>query len=223
MDGWKFTFGQPRVRAVTLGLATGLIGGGMLVPLGPEFASNTLNAGEAGFGFLIFSMGVGVALGILTLSVIQKRVPKDWTFSGAVLGASISLFFAAAMTSLRASATFVAMLGIFAGAVYVVGFTLLHENVDDEMRGRIFGSLYTLVRFCVLLAFAVGPLLAGVLDNLSSRLFGSDKRIGIFGVDLFVPGVRLALWLASLIILFAAAFAARNLRSARRLDESTSA
>ena len=37
-----------------------------------------------------------------------------------------------------------------------LGFTLLHENVEDELRGRIFAALYTLVRLCVLIAFAVG-------------------------------------------------------------------
>ena len=31
-EGWRFIFVNPVVRAVNLGLATGLIGGGMLVP-----------------------------------------------------------------------------------------------------------------------------------------------------------------------------------------------
>ena len=32
------------------------------------------------------------------------------------------------------------------------GFTLLHENVTDALRGRTFSALYTLVRLCVLLS-----------------------------------------------------------------------
>ncbi len=35
-------------------------------------------------------------------------------------------------------------IGICAGAVYVLGFTLLHENVDDDLRGRIFSTFYLL-------------------------------------------------------------------------------
>ena len=71
------------------------------------------------------------------------------------------------MSSLGLASLFVGVLGVGAGSVYVLGFTLLHENVDDELRGRIFSALYTLVRFCVLLAFAVGPFLSGLLDRLS--------------------------------------------------------
>ena len=106
---------------------------------------------------------------------------------------------------------FVAILGMCAGAVYVLGFTLLHESVDDELRGRIFGALYTLVRFCVLLAFAVGPLLSDLLDRLSVKLV--DRHVSPLGVDIFVPGVRLTLWLAGVIIIGAAVLAVLSLRA----------
>src|SRR3546814_14767115 len=62
-EGWHFIFINPVVRAVNVGLATGLIGGGMLVPLGPVFSEDILDAGTDGFGFFIFALGLGVALG----------------------------------------------------------------------------------------------------------------------------------------------------------------
>ena len=46
-EGWSFIFINPVVRAVNVGLATGLIGGGMLVPLGPLFSDQVLDAGQA--------------------------------------------------------------------------------------------------------------------------------------------------------------------------------
>jgi hypothetical protein len=99
--------------------------------------------------------------------------------------------------------------------VYVLGFTLLHENVDDQLRGRIFSALYTLVRFCVLLAFAVGPFLSGFLDRVSENLFEGEISLG--GVAIAVPGVRLTLWLAGLIIVGAGVLASVSLRSAASL------
>ena len=60
-------------------------------------------------------------------------------------------------------------MGVCAGAVYVLGFTILQENVDDELRGRIFAALYTLSRLCLLISLALAPLLAGLLDRLSER------------------------------------------------------
>ena len=59
----------------------------------------------------------------------------------------------------------------------MVGFTLLHENVSDDLRGRIFSALYTLVRLCILIAFALGPLLSGLLDNLSERYLHSHVGV----------------------------------------------
>ncbi|MGQ0831177.1 MAG: MFS transporter [Microthrixaceae bacterium] len=213
-EGWQFIFINPVVRAVNVGLATGLIGGGMLVPLGPVFSDGVLGAGTDGFGFLIFALGCGVALGIVLLSVFQRRVPKAQVFTTAVFVAGASLIVAASMSELRFAALFVTILGVCAGAVYVLGFTLLHESVDDELRGRIFSALYILVRFCVLLAFAVGPLLSDLLDRLSRTLV--DRQVSLASIDIYVPGVRLTLWLAGLIIMAAGILAARSLRAGAR-------
>jgi dTMP kinase len=208
-EGWQFIFVNPVVRSVNLGLATGLIGGGMLVPLGPVFSIRVLGAGTAGFGFFVFAMGCGVAIGVVLLSVFQKRVPKAEVFSSSLLLGGVSLFLAASMSSLGLAALFVMMLGMCAGSVYVLGFTLLHESVDDELRGRIFSALYTLVRLCVLIAFAIGPLLSDLLDRLSNRLV--HREISLFGAKVGVPGVRLTLWLAALIIIGAGLLAVRAL------------
>jgi dTMP kinase len=209
-EGWQFIFINPVVRSVNIGLATGLIGGGMLVPLGPVFSIKVLGAGTAGFGLFIFFMGSGVAIGVVLLSVFQKRLPKARVFTYSLLVGGASLLVAASMSSLGLAALFVTVLGMCAGSVYVLGFTLLHESVDDDLRGRIFSALYILVRFCVLIAFAVGPLLSDLLDKLSNRLV--HREISLFGADIGVPGVRLTLWLAGLIIIGAGVLALRSLR-----------
>jgi dTMP kinase len=210
-EGWHFVFINPVVRSVNVGLATGLIGGGMLVPLGPVFADRILGSGTAGFGLFIFALGGGVAVGVVLISVFQRRLPKAPVFTGSLFVAGASLIAAASMSNLGAAAFFVSVLGMCAGAVYVLGFTLLHESVDDELRGRIFGALYILVRFCVLLAFAVGPLLSDLLDRLSRSLV--DRHITAGSIDIFVPGVRLTLWLAGAIIIGAAVLAVMSLRA----------
>ena len=137
-EGWQFIFVNPVVRAVNLGLGAGLIGGGMLVPLGPVFSLRVLDAGTAGFGFFIFALGCGVAIGVVLLSVFQRRIPKAEVFAGSLLVAGAALIIAASMSELGLAALFVAVLGVCAGSVYVLGFTLLHESVDDDLRGRVF-------------------------------------------------------------------------------------
>lgn len=220
-EGWRFIFVDPVVRAVNVALATGLIGGGMLIPLGPVFAEEVLGEDPGdGYATLQIALGFGVAIGVLLITLGQKSVHKARAFVIAVFGAGFSLLLAASMTTLLSASLLVAFLGLFAGTIYVLGFTLLHETVADELRGRIFASLYTLVRLCLILALAVGPALAVVLNGLSTEWF--DKSISLLGVDVAIPGVRITLWLASLIILGAGGLAWASVRSLLRDDGAPS-
>ncbi len=210
-EGWHFIFLNARVRSVMLALSTGLIGGGMLVPLGPVFAEQVLRGAQPTFFLLLTALGFGVAIGVLGLSALQRRLPKTVIFNAAVFGAGGSLVAAASTTSLNRAFVFVFGLGICAGAVYVLGFTILHESVDDELRGRVFSTLYTLVRLSLLIAFALGGFLSQALDELARRLVGADRVVDV-GITVFLPGVRLTLWLAGAIILVAGFLALGALR-----------
>ena len=210
-EGWRFVFVNPVVRTVNMGMATGLIGGGMLVPLGAIYADEVLGAGRSGLGVLITALGLGVAGGVALVSWLQRRLDKARTFTWSLVGAGVFLALAASIGQVHLSTTMVFGIGICAGSVYVLGFTLLHENVDDQLRGRIFSTFYVLVRACVLLALVVGPLMEDLLDRLSSALW--DRHVEVFGVAVDVPGVRLTLWLASLIILASGAVAIASLRA----------
>jgi dTMP kinase len=210
-EGWAFMFTDRTVRAVMLSLGTGLIGGGMILPLGDLFSSAVLRGGSAGFGLLVSAMGFGMAGGVVLLSALQRRLPKTRVFTLSVLGAGVSLMVGASMSSFTPALACVAGLGLCAGSVYVLGFTILHETVVDELLGRVFSSLYTLVRFCLLLSFTIGPLLADRLGALSESLFDGDVTIA--NVTVALPGVRLALWLAAATIVMAGVLAAVTLRA----------
>ena len=104
--------------------------------------------------------------------------------------------------------TFVAGLGLCTGSVYVLGFTILHESVEDDLRGRVFSSLYTLVRVCLLISFTAGPLLADRLGAVSESTLGDDA----------IPGVRLALWVSGVLIAGAGLLAMLSLRASARRE-----
>jgi len=210
-EGWQFVVDSPVVRAVIIGLGTGMIGGAMIVPLGPIMAKQVFGAGPAGFGVLLASLGVGVAGGIVGLGLVQHRVDHVRVFLAALLSAGPCLLLGAAMSHLGPACFCVGALGLCAGAVYVLGFSLLQANVADELRGRTFATLYATVRICVLLALTVAPVLSGVLDVLSTATVRGQLHLG--PATLSVPGVRLTLWLAGLIIVGAGLLARRTLGS----------
>lgn len=211
-DGLQFIRSSPVVRAVILGLATGLFGGGMVIPLGPDFSEQVLGAGAAGFSLLLTALGVGVAGGVLALSAVQKRLPRERIFVLSAFGAGLSLLLAASTSTLTPALLAVALMGVCAGSVYVVGFTLLHENVADELRGRIFATLNTLVRFCLLGSLALTPFISELLGGLSSALFGDDREAAIGEYVIGLSGVRLTLWLGGIVIIGAGFLIVTTLR-----------
>jgi hypothetical protein len=206
-EGWKFIGANPTVRSVMVGLGTGLIGGGMIAPLGPIYANQVLHAGAAGFGLLLTALGMGLAVGVVGLSTLQSRVPHTKTFPWAVVGAGVSMLVAVSMGSLGLTMAFIAVMGVCAGSVYVLGFTILQETVDDELRGRTFATLYTLSRLCMLISLSLAPLVSRLLDDVSNALV--DGQLSVGSADFSVPGVRLTLWIGAAIILAAGGLALR--------------
>ncbi|MDQ3146150.1 MAG: MFS transporter [Actinomycetota bacterium] len=217
--GWRFIGSSPVIKAVMMGLATGLFGGGMVVPLGIVFSKQVLGAGQAGFSLLLTALGFGVAAGVLALSAVQKHLPHERIFTLAVLGAGAFLMLAASTSTLPLAMVSIAVVGVCAGAVYVIGFTILHENVEDEFRGRIFATLYTLIRLVLLAALALAPFISELLGNLSRQIVGSDLAIEVGEVAIGLPGVRLTLWLGALFILAAGVLSAGVLRAAPAAPE----
>jgi dTMP kinase len=219
-EGWRFITSTPVVRAVILGLGTGLFGGGMLVPLGPSFSTDVLGGGSAGFGLLLTALGVGVAVGILGISFIQKRLSHERVFVWSLFVAGFAIILGASSSTLTPALLAVGVLGLCAGSVYVLGFTLLQANVADSLRGRTFATLYTLIRLCLLLAFVMAPILSTLLDRISKRAVHRVVHAG--GLSIALPGTRLTLWLGALIILGAGLTTYRTLQSAEP-TESTQA
>ena len=211
-EGWEFIFVNPVVRAVCAALGAGLIGGGMLIPLGPIFAKDVLGENPAdGMSVLQTALGIGVGFGVATLAMSKNRIGQVKLFVFSVFAAGISLFVAASMSALWPAAALIGLLGVFAGAIYVLGFTLLQVSVAEDLRGRIFSAVYTIVRLSLIIAMSVGPFVAATLNGLSEEFF--DKRPSIFGWHVYIPGVRITLWIASIIIVGAGFLAFTSVRN----------
>jgi dTMP kinase len=218
-EGWTHIFQTPLVSGVLLGLCTALLGGGMVVPIGPLFSRDVVSSGAAGFGVLTTGLGVGVAAGVGALSFLQSRINKIRTFELSLGVGGIALIVAAAMSSLALATIGIAAVGICAGSVYVLGFTLLQENVSNDLRGRIFSAVYTLVRLCILLSFGLGGFLSSGFDKLSNWLVHGE--IGVSHAHYSLQGPRLALWFAGVLVLGGFVLVVRSMRQERRLGHIT--
>ena len=216
-DGLRFIGHNPLVRGVIIGLGFGLIGGGAMIPLGPAFATEVLSGGSAAFGALMTALGCGAALGVVTLLWLQGRLPRSTVFSAAVVGTGAALILAASVSSLVPAVLFIGAVGACAGTSYVTGFTVLQENVGDDMRGRIFAALYTVIRLCLLISLTISPLWSDFWDWVTGAVL-ENQEIVIGPYVYAMPGVRIALWGGGLITLIAGAVAWRSISLAHRED-----
>src|SRR4051812_41848487 len=216
VDGLKFVRSNALVRGVMVGLAGGLIGGGMIIPLATLYAREVLGGGNSSFGILMTAFGGGAAIGVVTLLMVQRRLPRQAVFTTSVVATGGAMVAVGAVSSLAPALLLVALLGAGAGCGYITGFTVLQESVSDEMRGRIFSTLYTLVRVCLLLSLTIGPFVASALGSLARSITNNSVKLG--NVHLSLPGVRLALWLGGLITILAGLAAGRRMRMANRAD-----
>ena len=216
VEGLRFLRRTEAVRSVMLGIGVGLMGCGSVVPLAPIYVKQVLDGGSAGFGLLMTGLGTGAAIGVLALSVAARRLPTEPVFVAALFGSGISLILVTSVSSLTVAVVLAGVFGLFAGTGYVSGFTIIQERVDDALRGRMFATLYTIIRFCLLMSLAVSPWMASLLDSLSKALF--DDRVIDVGFSLFVPGVRLTFWLGGLMTVLAALVVSRDMLRARGRD-----
>jgi dTMP kinase len=217
-DGLKFIRSQPLVRGVMLGLAGGLIGGGSIVPLGPVLADSVFGGGSGSFGLLMTALGTGAAVGVVSLLLLQRRrrFPIEQLFTGAVIATGIAIIATASVSTLTPALFLTAAIGGTAGSAYVSGFTLLQETVADELRGRTFATLYTIVRLALLLSLTLGPFFATAFGAISEHWVNSHVDVG--SATLSLPGVRLALWFGGLITVLSGIAAGRRMRRARDIE-----
>lgn len=184
--GLKFVGKTKQVRGVIVGMAVALIGGGMLIVLGKDFAETTLRADTAGFFGLLFALGTGAALGMLALTAYGDRVlRRDIAFGFTLVVTAVGMIAAALAATVAGAMGWLALMGFGAGGSYVLGFTHLHEQTTDDMRGRTFAALFSLMRVGILVSMIVATNAQAVLQRAGSP-FDNPARTVMIGGGLLV-------------------------------------
>jgi dTMP kinase len=195
-DGLRFVIGNPGVRNVIVGMATALFGAGIFFILGQPFSRDVLGGGNTGFGVLITSLGSGVGGGMLVLATIGSKIGRrDLAFAISLILTGAAITMVTTMSSVFGAAGWLFIAGIGAGSSYVMGYTHLHEQVSDEMRGRTFAALYTLARTSLLISIALGGVAAAALDGILPPPFDNGIRnaLAIGGAIVLSAGL-VTLW-----------------------------
>jgi dTMP kinase len=177
-DGVVFVATHPRVRPIVTAMTVALAGGGIVIVLGKPVAKDVLDAGTTGFPALLTAFGLGAGLGIVMVTIFAPRLDhKDVSFSLSLVVTGVALGAAGFVQTIFGGVGWIFVMGFGAGSAYVLGFAHLHEQVIDEVRGRTFAALFSLMRIGLLISMAAALPLSGVFDGVFPGLLSEGARI----------------------------------------------
>ncbi|MGH8873645.1 MAG: MFS transporter [Acidimicrobiia bacterium] len=196
VDGFQFVATRRAVRTVVLGMAAALFGGGAVFVLGQPFSEQVLRGGESGYGILVTALGVGVVAGMLGVTLFGSMLTRRELVVGLSLALTgVGIILTAFSGTVWGGAGWVLLAGLGTGAAYVMGFTHLHEQVTDEIRGRTFGALFAVGRAALLISFALAGLGAAALQGLlPGELNNGIRAVLALGGVVIVSAGAVTLW-----------------------------
>ncbi len=189
IDGWKFVGTTPMVRGLVVGILGAFAAGGAVVGVGRQFAKD-LNGGDAAYGVLFGAVFAGLALGMLVGPKLLRGLSPRRKFGMTIVGAGLTLAVDAVLPNLVIGVAVTTVVGFFAGLAWVTGYTLLGGEVPDEIRGRTFSLVQSLVQVDLLLTLSLAPIIAAFIGNHHQSVwhFGYVRYDGVT-VLLFVAGL----------------------------------
>ena len=146
---------------MVIGCVAGL---GASYPLTFLFAVKVLDAGTAGFGVFEAVIALGYLVGSIALAALASRVRKGraMTIGLVIMGASLALV--AAAGGVATACIPFAVLGLANAAALIAVDTYLQDVVPEQLRGRVFGTRFTLTQGTYALSVLAGGALATVVD-----------------------------------------------------------
>ncbi|GAA4904996.1 hypothetical protein GCM10023405_27610 [Streptomonospora salina] len=163
----------------------------------------SLGAGNAGFGVLFAAVFAGMALGMLAGPRILHHLSRPRLFAVSMGAAAVALLAAGLIPNTVMAAVLVALAGGAAGITWVTGITLVHQELEEDIRTRTLGYLNAVARAELLVAVVGAPLLAAVIG---------DYALGYGDLSYGFLGSGAVLLIAGLLVLAAA------LATYRRID-----
>jgi dTMP kinase len=164
LEGFQFIKGSKIIRGVIIGMLGAFFAAGAVIGLARTFVDD-LQAGEAAYGVLFGAVFTGLALGISFGPKVFAQFSRRRLFGASLAISSFLLVVLSLVLNLVLAIFIVVLLGAFAGISWVTGFTMLGMEVADEVRGRTFAYVQSLVRVSLVLVLAIAPLVAAAIGK----------------------------------------------------------
>ena len=188
IQGWKAVSESKIIRGLIIGMVGAFSAAGAVIGLARTFVGD-LGGGDAAYGVLFGAVFTGLAIGIAFGPRIFAQFSRRRLFGASLTTSGIFLVLLALISNLVLSVIIVTILGAFSGIAWVTGFTMLGMEAHDEIRGRTFAFVQSLIRITLVAVLAIAPIIAATIgehryefQNLTLDYNGAQITIGIAGL-----------------------------------------
>lgn len=192
IQGWKAVASSKIIRGLILGMVGAFSAAGAVIGLARTFVGD-LGGGDAAYGVLFGAVFTGLAIGIAFGPKVFAQFSRRRLFGAALAVSGFFLVLLALITNLVLSIIIVIILGAFSGISWVTGFTMLGMEVNNEVRGRTFAFVQSLIRITLVAVLAVSPIIAATIGRFEYSFYNIEGDYN---------GAQITILIAGLIALF---------------------
>ncbi|MHB8895362.1 MAG: MFS transporter [Candidatus Geothermincolia bacterium] len=212
-EGLSFMRTDPLTRGILGIMIVGFIGGGSLYVLGAPFAEQVLKSTGAKFTLILSMLMIGVVVGAGSTPWVSRRLPANKWFTRAVIGFGITMIVFSMVDFYPLSMVVIFIGGCLLGYLLVSAYTLLHQNLAEEIRGRVFAAMQTIMRTCLLVSMGVFAALQALffkwIPYTAAKPVSKVLNLGLFSKS-FYPSM-IALMVGGAVVIVGGAIFMRSL------------
>jgi dTMP kinase len=187
-QGWKAVSGSKIIRGLVVGMVGAFVAAGAVIGLARTFVGD-LGGGEAAYGVLFGAVFTGLALGIATGPKVFAQFSRRRLFGASLTTAGIFLVLLALIPNLVIAVIIVVFLGAFSGICWVTGFTMLGMEVQDEVRGRTFAFVQSLIKVTLVAVLAISPLIAAAFGEHTYKFRNAELTYNGAAITILIAGI----------------------------------
>lgn len=228
IESFRFLGEHRELRGLLVTVGTAILGGGAIITVGLVHVQQNLSGGvpildrvevlrkliAAPQTFMLVFIALGMVAGALIVPRLATRVPLQALFLGGVVAFGSGMLVFSLSSLYWVAAVFAIVAGFSIACLTVSGNTYVIRTTSDDIRGRVFTAMESVIRVSLLLSMVV---VAPLGDLTGKAALAIAESRGIDPATVWLSGPRITLLLASLIVLGAAFYAYRTLNW-RRAD-----
>jgi len=188
IEGYKVVSSSKIIRGLIVGMIGAFIAAGAVIGLARTFVGD-LGGGDAGYGVLFGSVFTGLAIGIAFGPKIFAQFSRRRLFGASLTVAGSFLVLLAAIPNFTLAVFIVIILGAFSGICWVTGFTMLGLEVHDDVRGRTFAFMQSIIRVTLVAVLAISPIIAAYIGEYRIKVSNTEVVYNGAAITLLIAGL----------------------------------